>query len=276
MIHTLYTVPGCLRCRVAGSFLEQKDCAYEEQDIQGEGKEAFQQMYRQHRKDIQRGPEGIEFPILAAGNTVIQGIGPICAWLQAGDKLAEFVGRSELSHGWVDGLHLSWVNPALGEDCLAVLSHCKQQGLFLQPDADGRNPELLAAVIAKGLADRLIFHLLGPAEHYASLTGTPLAEETLKRSLQLSVQAPEYEIVLRLLPLPGKDGGLRYLAPEEAARTAALVEEATGSKKHPFVIETVLPGPEQELPPLDQPALFKYRSACRRYQVKTDIRRQKT
>jgi pyruvate formate lyase activating enzyme len=273
MISTLYTVPGCVRCRVARSFLEQQATPYEELDIQGEGKTAFQQLYRLHRAEIHRGPEGIEFPILSAGDAVIQGVGPICAWLQAGDLLQDAVERSELSHGWVDGLHLSKVDPEQEETFLAVLTHLKEQGLFLQPDTDGRNPHLLSAVIENRLADRLVFHLLGPTALYPALTGRRLDDEALSQSLQLAVQAPAYEFVLRLLPFKGEDGGLGYLPPEAAAQTAALVELATGSKKQPFVIEAVAPGQEQDLAPLDQPALFKYRRACRRYQVLADIRK---
>ncbi len=273
MTSTLYTVPGCVRCRVARSFLEKQKTPYEELDIQGEGKAAFQQLYRLHRADIHRGPEGIEFPILSAGDAVIQGVGPICAWLQAGDLLQDAVDRSELSHGWVDGLHLSKVDLEQEEAFIAVLTHLKEQGLFLQPDTDGRNPHLLSAVIENRLADRLVFHLLGPAALYPALTGSRLDEGALSQSLQLVVQAPAYEFVLRLLPFPGEDGGLDYLPPESAAQTAALVEKATGSKKLPFVIEAVPPGPEQDLAPLDQPALFKYRRACRRYQVLADIRK---
>ncbi|MCF8103853.1 MAG: hypothetical protein K9K64_00070 [Desulfohalobiaceae bacterium] len=38
-------------------------------------------------------------------------------------------------------------------------------------------------------------------------------------------------------------------------------------------IQALPPAPEQGLAPLDRTVLFKYRTACRRYQVLADIRK---
>ena len=64
---------------------------------------------------------------------------------------------------------------------------------------------------------------------------------------------------------------MAYLTPEEAGGAAVLVEKATGSKKHPFVIRLLPPEKGQEIEPPAQSELFKYRTACRRHMVLADI-----
>jgi len=104
---TLFTATGCARCTIAKKFMAEKGLTYDEHDAIGEGKEFFGQFYRTHRSAIFRGKEGIEFPVLAEGDEIRQGLAVIVAWLQAGASLDGFIGRSEHSKGWVGGLHVS-------------------------------------------------------------------------------------------------------------------------------------------------------------------------
>ncbi|MCF8063255.1 MAG: hypothetical protein K9M82_12110, partial [Deltaproteobacteria bacterium] len=196
--YTLFTAPGCLRCKVAKAFMNERGVPFVELDFKGEGKEAFQRFYREHRAHIRRGPEGVEFPILHDGERVVQGVGEIVARLRAGDRLEGFVGRNTLGHGWIDGLDVSAGDPSAPDDFLAVLRHLKEQGLRTELRADGRNVDLLERVIEEGLADRLIFDPVGPAEVYEGAFGTPLSEEALRRSLALAARAPEVRFVLTL------------------------------------------------------------------------------
>jgi pyruvate formate lyase activating enzyme len=266
----LFTAPGCLRCRVARAFLNERSLPFEELDFQGEGREAFQRFYREHRADIRRGPDGVEFPILHDGERVVQGVGEIAARLQAGDRLAGFVGSNTLGQGWIDGLDVSAGDPAAGGDFLSVLRHLKAQGLRTELRADGRNGDLLERVIEEGLADRLVFDPVGPAEVYEAAFGAPLSEEALRRSLALAARAPEVRFVLTLRPLSRPGGEGAWLTPEEAARAAELTAEATGNRQLPFLLRAGDPPPGEA--PLPKPALFKIRTACRRHMPKTDLK----
>ena len=100
---TLFTAAGCARCNIAKKFMREKNVAFEEHDAVGEGKERFGQFYRTHRSSVVRGREGIEFPVLADGDVVRQGVAAVIAYLHSGTGLDGFIGRSELSKGWVGG-----------------------------------------------------------------------------------------------------------------------------------------------------------------------------
>jgi glutaredoxin len=271
MSFILFTATGCARCNTAKSFMNDKGISYEENDIKGDGREAFNLFYRENRSRIYRGKEGVEFPILFTGEKIIQGVGEIIGWLQARDNLKGFIHRSELSHGWIDGLNISTGTRDWGDDFLTVLRYLKKQGLKIQLESDGRNADLLEVVIHENLVDRIIFELLGSAAIYEGITGRSLKGEELVKSIILAIQAPDYKIVLTINPLKRDDGELTYISTEEAAKAAALVEQITGSKKHPFFVRALSPSPELDIAPLPQTALFKYRTACRRYMVMTEI-----
>jgi len=244
---------------------------YEENDIKAEGRDAFNLFYRNNRPDIYRGREGVEFPILFTGDKIRQGVGVILAFLKAKDKLGEFVGRSDLSHGWINGLNVSANDASMGDAFLDILRYLKTHGLLIQLSTDGRNAHLLEIIITEGLVDRLIFHLRGPAELNKTITGYPLKSEELFNSLSMVEKSPEYQIILSIECLESPDDEPRYLTFEEATRTAALVEQATGSKKHPFFIEEVVPPPDLNIAPLPLSAFYKYRTACRPHMVLAEI-----
>lgn len=262
MAGTIYTATGCIRCKIAKAFMAEKGLDFAEVDIKGEDKAVFNRFYRDNRSDIFRGPEGIEFPIYHDGDTLKQGVGVIIGWLQAGDKLEGYISRSELSHGWIDGLNISSGDPAKAEDFLTVLRHLKKQGLMIQIETDGRNPDLLESIVTEKLADKVIFHFPG-------LAGV---EETTA-SLALAALAPKYQLLLTIAPITRADGQISYLSPEEAAQAAALAEAVLGSKKHPFLIQAAPESELQGLEPLPGPGLFKYRTACRRFMVLAEIKK---
>jgi pyruvate formate lyase activating enzyme len=105
MGNTIYTATGCSRCKIAKKFMDERGILYQDLDIKAEGKEAFGQFYRTNRDAVFRDKEGIEFPVFTDGTAIRQCVGVVIAFLQAGTGLDRFIGRSELSHGWMDGIH---------------------------------------------------------------------------------------------------------------------------------------------------------------------------
>lgn len=268
---TLYTATGCARCRIVVSFMDDRDIAYEKSDILAEGKEQFKTFYKEHRPDITRGPEGIEFPILFTGDAVIQGLGRILARLQAGDALDGFVKPAAASPGWVTGLDLSDSYLHDESDLLAVVRFIKAKGLKVQVYTNGRNPHVLAALVQENLCDKIVFTLHGPAVRYKELTGLPIEESDLVQSLSLITAAADYTILLPVQPVTTAQGPGMSITVEEAAEAAALVEKATGSKHPPFFIQPLAPPPGSGLDALNPPQLFKYRTQCRRFMVRAEI-----
>jgi len=275
----LFTATGCARCQIARKFMREKHLSFDEHDAAGEGKELFGRFYRAYRAAIVRGTAGIEFPVLADGSKVRQGVAAVVAWLQAGARLDGFIGRSELSQGWVGGLHVSPGDPAAMEDLVEVLGFLKQNGLKLELDTDGRNAGVLARLLELDLADRVVMDVKGPRPLYEALTGTPIDADEVSRSMALVARSPEYrfETAVALIPRPGEDpAARRCLTPEEVAETAQWLKAATGSHRQPYVLlaRAQPDNPAPPVPPCSPGSLIRHRTAARRHQVLTEIKSQ--
>lgn len=269
---SLFSATGCMRCKIVKAYMNENSIAFQEFDFKADGKDEFNAFYRKNRSSIFRGVEGVEFPLLGDGENVIQGVGVIIAWLENKKLLDSFVTRSDLSHGWVSGLDVSGYDMSLSGEFVAVVEYLKAHGLQTQVETDGRNAEILKQLVDNSLVDRLIFNLKGPADLYQNLTGMALEEEELTFSLSLIEKCAEYQINLSLRQFERDEGQNDIISPEEAALAAALVEQATGKKTHPFYIKNCIsPEVKETLP---APNLFKYRTACRRYMVKTEISKE--
>jgi len=310
MSNTIYTATGCSRCKIAKKFMEERGIACQDLDIKAEGKDAFGQFYRDSRSAVFRGKEGIEFPIFTDDTTIRQGVGVVLAYLHAGKKLDGFIGRSELSHGWMDGIHVSEGDPSLADDLTTVLSYIKKNGLNLQMDTDGRNASILEKLLEQQLVDRVIMEVKGPLTLYAGILNKEIDPEEIKSTIRLVAKFPEHRFqttvaaVVRqeegtqtiryvkkpecpALPSGDEPGffhrrspvlphGVLHLTPEEIAETAKLIQEVTGSNKQPYLLRVFDPSnaSDQRLKSVEKippNALFTYRSAARKYQVLTEI-----
>jgi pyruvate formate lyase activating enzyme len=280
----LFTAAGCARCQIAKKFMREKNLGFDEHDAVGEGKELFGKFYRAHRAAIVRGADGVEFPVLADGSEVRQGVASVVAWLQAGARLDGFIGRSELSRGWVGGLNLSEGDPGAVEDLVGVLGFLKKNGLKLQLDTDGRNAPVLARLLEQELADRIVMDLKGPRPLYEAMTAARIDADEVARSMALVARFPEYRFETTLAPVPGPGAdpaSIRCLTPEEVAETARWLKEATGSHRQPYVLRA-LDHPAHpddrscSVETLSPNSLLRHRTAARRYQVLTEVKTTST
>ena len=188
---TLFTAAGCARCNIAKKLLREKDIAFEEHDAVGEGKERFGQFYRAHRHAVVRGKEGIEFPVLADGDAIRQGVAAVIAYLHSGAGVEGFIGRSELAKGWVGGIHVSAGDPAAVTGLAAVLRFLKENGLKLQLETDGRNAAVLEHLLGQGLGGRVVMDLKGPGRLYGAMLGTEIQPEEVGRTMVLTAGVAE-------------------------------------------------------------------------------------
>jgi pyruvate formate lyase activating enzyme len=279
MRHTLFTAPGCLRCKIAKRFMEEHKIDYEDVDIKGEGMDSFRKFYGQNRKLIYRGKEGIEFPVYTDGTAIRQGVGVVIAYLQAGAKLDGFIGRSQLSKGWIDGLHISEGDPVMAKEFVAVLGILKKSGLKLQLDTNGKNASVLDQLLQHGIGDRVVMDVKGPLALYRNLIGEDVDQIEITQSIALVPKFPEYEFQTTVAPIIRREGEspeISYLAPEEIGETAKLIKDATGSQKHPYLLRFFDPGTcsdsrLQSIEELPHNAMFRFRSAAREHQVLAEI-----
>lgn len=280
MTNTIFSATGCARCAVTKRYMKEHAIDYTEYDIKADGKDEFAKFYRENRTAIFRDKDGVEFPVFTDGSVIRQGVSVVIAYLLCGDGLQGFIHRSVLHGQWLDGIEVSGGDPDRGDDLVRVLSYLKQNGLKLQLTTDGRNPDVLEKLLSAGVGDRLLMAVKGPAELYEALTGCALDEESLKASISFTARFPEYCFYTEVAPVVRSDGSVSYLTPEEIAQTAAMIETATGSKKHPYELRRVDPQaiPDERiksLDPMPDSAMFKYRTAARRCLIMTEIEKQK-
>jgi pyruvate formate lyase activating enzyme len=277
-VYTIYSSTGCIRCKLVMQRLRELSEPYQEHDIKAEGKEAFQQFYTAQRKAIYRGPDGIEFPILTDGHAIFQGLGPALARLQAGERLRGFFRIGCLHKEWLDGISVSGGPAARAEDFLAVLRFLRKHAMKLEVATNGKNADLLGAVVRECLADRLIMTVLGPPARYAELAGEAVGEDEVRKSIQLVAGFPERQFQTVIAPVRSDDGRRCYLTPDEIAETAARIEQDSGSKQQPYLLRLFRPpagnDAAMDLPPMESGELFPYRSRAREFQVKTEIERE--
>ena len=279
MTNRLFTATGCARCKMTKQFMQQQNIEYEEYDIKADGKDAFAKFYRENRKDVYRDADGVEFPVFSDGEVIRQGVSVVIGHLIAGDGLRGFIKRSTLHGEWIDGFDISGGDTKHVDELVQVMTYLKQNGLKVQITTDGRNANVLEQVMDKGLADRLIMAVRGPAELYPLLTGAVLGQDELSQSIVLATRCATYQFYTAVAPIVREDGTVNYLNPEEIAEAAKLIEAATGSKKHPYELDRIDPKTLTDerlksLEPLPDSALFKYRTAARRFQVMTEIRKK--
>ena len=278
MRNTLYSVSGCVRCKITKRFMVDNGIAFDEFDINAEGKEAFARFYRANRNAIFRDKDGVEFPVFSDDSVIRQGVGVIIGYLIAGDGLDGFIGRNVLHGDWIDGFNISGGDPARVDRLIRVLSYIKQSRLKIQLTTNGKNAAVLEKVVARGLGDRLVMEVNGPAELYEALTGESINAQELAQSIRLTAGFGEYQFYTTIAPVLRSDGHISFLSPEEIAQTARMIEAATGSKKNPYELRAFdfTNAPEEvakSLEALPDSAFFKYRTAARRYQVMTEIKK---
>jgi len=272
----IYTSTGCARCKIAKRFMQENGIGYEEFDIKADGREVFAEFYRANRGSIYRGPDGVEFPVVADSDVIRQGVGAVIAHLIAGDNLTGFVEQSSLHGEWIDGFNIAGGDPQYSDALLEVLGYLKQFNLRIQVSTDGRNVAVLKSVLDQNLADRVVAAVKGPANLYAPLTGSAIDVRELTDTIALASRFPEYRFYTTIAPLERENGGIEYLSPQEIGETARQIEAATGSKKHPYTLRIFDPQHAENdrfksIAPLPDSALFKYRTAARRYMVMTEI-----
>ncbi len=276
---TIYSAPGCLRCKIVKQFLDDSGRTYQDFDALGEGRKTFSDFYRNHRNQIHRGPDGVEFPIFSEGETVLQGLSAVLAHLIAGPALKGFFKHGSLHGRWVDGIHISGGVPVHGEALLEVLTLLKKQRLKLQIETNGVNAALLEQVLDRRLADRVIMEVKGPLKMYDSILQHPVDPQEVKRSIARVSQCDDYYFYTSIAPIARQNDDTEqfsYISPAEIAEAALLIKEAAGDNRQPYRLKAFDPrtadDPKlQGCAALAKNELFKYRTMARKHQFKAEL-----
>ena len=275
---TIYSAPGCLRCKIVKQYLADAERAFQDFDALGEAKERFKAFYRNNRGKIHRRADGVEFPILCESETLKQGLPMVLGYLIAGSALDGFFRPGLLQRQWIDGIHISGGNPVQSEAFIEVLIFLKRQNLKLEIETSGLNAALLKQVLEQRLADRVVMEVKCPVELYALLRPRVDPEE-IKRSIALVSNSESYQFYTTIAPIvremaDGEQAG--YITSEEVGAAAELIKIAAGDSKQPYRLKVFDPRTAEdaklkEFEPLSKNELFKYRTMARKHQFKTEL-----
>jgi pyruvate formate lyase activating enzyme len=278
MTITIYSAPGCLRCKIAKQYLADSGRDFQDLDALGEAKEGFKAFYRKNRSKIHRRPDGVEFPIFCEGETLKQGLPMVLGYLIAGSALDGFF-KPGLLHGlWIDGIHVSGGDPDRSQEFIEVLTLLKEQNLKLEIETSGANADLLAQTLEQGLADRVVMEVKGPPELYESLV-PPVNSEEIKKSITLVSKSEDYYFFSIIAPVVRETKDRRqisYITAEEISAAASLIKATTGNSKQPYQLRVFdsRTADDPRLKGIEPPAkkdLFRYRTMARKHQFKTEI-----
>jgi len=279
MTITLYSATGCVRCKVARQFLNGRGLTFQDYDALGEGRQAFRSFYQANRRNITRGPEGVEFPIFCDGEVIRQGLPAVVAHLIGGPALNGFFKPGNLHGQWLDGIHISDGAPSSGEALLEVLAYLKKKSFKIRIDTNGLNADLLASILERGLADRVVMEVKGPPELYPLMLNQTVDPAEIEKSIGLVSKCSDYLFFTHIAPVARQNGGptqISYITPAEVAQTAALIKKAAADNRQPYglkFIDPKAPGAENlhPLEALPRNVQFRYRTEARKYQFKSEI-----
>jgi pyruvate formate lyase activating enzyme len=116
---------------------------------------------------------------------------------------------------------------------------------------------------------------------YTGILGQEIEPDEIKKTIALVAKFPSYEFHTTIAPVirgEGESPEISYMTPDEIGETASLIEEATGSKKNPYFLKFFDPKQSSDealkaVETLPDSAMFKYRTAARRHQVLTEIKK---
>ncbi len=275
---TIFSAPGCLRCKIVKQYLADAERDFQDSDALGEAKERFKAFYRNNRGKIHRRADGVEFPILCEGETLKQGLPMVLGYLIAGSALDGFFRPGLLHRQWIDGIYVSGGNPVQAQAFIEVLLFLKRQNLKLEIETSGLNAALLEQVLEQRLADRVVMEVKGPVELYALLRPR-VGPEEIKKSIALVSKSESYYFYTTIAPIvremaDGEQAG--YISPQEVGAAAELIKIAAGDSKQPYRLRAFDPRTAEDaklkdFEPLSKNELFKYRTMARKHQFKTEL-----
>lgn len=122
------------------------------------------------------------------------------AWpdLDADALLADLAARAP----FIDGVVVSGGEPTLDPALADWLTRVKELGLAVKLDSNGLRPDVLAALLARGLVDYLAIDLKTSPDRYAELHSGPVDRDALVASIRLAMAAP-VTVEFRTTCVPG-------------------------------------------------------------------------
>jgi len=113
-----------------------------------------------------------------------------CPFCHNAELVLEPASLSEIPlelRGWVGGVVVTGGEPTLDPGLPRLLERLRAAGLEVKLDTNGSRPEVLARLLARGLAQAVDMDLKGPLEasRYAALAGVPVRVADIRASVEI-------------------------------------------------------------------------------------------
>jgi len=142
---------------------------------------------------------------------------------------------------WVTGVVICGGEPTLQEGLIPFIARLKTARLPVKLDTNGSAPEVLKRLLAEGLVDYAAMDVKGPRDLWTNISGGRDAGEAMLESMRAVARFPDHEFRTTVVPVVRSGEDISFLTAAEAAETARLIAETTGTDTHKYYIQKFVP-----------------------------------
>ena len=168
----------------------------------------------------------------------------------------EFFKYLGLVRQWVNGVVICGGEPTMQDGLPAFLRRLKAARLPVKLDTNGSAPDVLNRLLAENLAAYVAMDVKGPRGLWAEITGTPRpfgigtdpkgrgtpdAGAEMLESMRAAARFPDHEFRTTIVPVVRIGSDISFMTAPEAAETARLIADTTGSGDHKYFIQKFVP-----------------------------------
>lgn len=219
----------------------------------------------------------IDYPGKVAATVFTAGCNFFCAFchnpsLVLVQKTPDFPFLSEEQFFWwlekkiglLEGICITGGEPTIHEDLPRFIENIKDLGFLVKLDTNGSNPKMLEELINNQLVDYIAIDVKVPLKRYPEVYPEMVDTDSIKRSVHLVQQVPEYEFRTTVVPYLLKEKDLLEIA-----------RWLNGSKK--YVLQQFRPqntlNPEvSKLEPYSEKELRRFCELLKDYFEKCEVR----
>lgn len=142
---------------------------------------------------------------------------------------------------WVSGVVVCGGEPTMQDGLIPFLRRLKAARLPVKLDTNGSAPDVLNRLLAENLADYVAMDVKGPRGLWPNIAGTPGAGAAMLESMRAAARFPDHEFRTTVVPVVRSGEEISFMTASEAAETARLIADTTGSAAHKYFIQKFVP-----------------------------------
>lgn len=134
-------------------------------------------------------------------------------------EIFDFLARRR---GMLEGVCVTGGEPTIFSDLPDFIGQIKRMGFSIKLDTNGSQPVMLERLLNDKLVDYVAMDIKAPLEKYKTVVGDKVRLEDIQRSVELTMQTPDYEFRSTILPALHSRQDIFEHRPLAAGRQAVL------------------------------------------------------